>query len=177
MLLYNDKQWKVFFELIGQPDLMDGDPRLNTVGRRTEHIGELYRMVAEAMATRTTADWITTLESADMPVMRMNTVESLMADPHLEAVGFFEIVEHPSEGAVRSMAIPSTWSRTPPKVTRLQEPAHDGHAKDDGPAQEAEHNDRKPPRKQDDHGSLGYPAGIDGAAWRIVPTQSPKPMR
>ncbi|MEM5275959.1 CoA transferase [Cupriavidus taiwanensis] len=118
VLLYNDKQWRKFLALIGQPDLMDTDPRFCTIVERNKHIHELYRMVAEIMPTRTTAEWTAALEAADMPVMQLHTVDSLMADPHLDAVGFFDVVEHPSEGAIRSMAIPSTWSKSQPRVAR-----------------------------------------------------------
>jgi crotonobetainyl-CoA:carnitine CoA-transferase CaiB-like acyl-CoA transferase len=118
VMFYNDKQWQTFFRLIGKPEIMETDPRFRTIASRTEHIHELYRMVAEILATRTSADWTAALEAADIPVMPMNTLESLMKDPHLEAVGFFEVVDHPSEGRVRSMAIPTTWSRSSPQVTR-----------------------------------------------------------
>ncbi|WP_454688399.1 CaiB/BaiF CoA transferase family protein [Achromobacter aloeverae] len=114
VLVYNDKQWKTFFTLIGRPELMEQDPRFSTISKRTENIRELYRMVAEVMATRTTAEWLVLLEEADIPVMPMNTMESLIEDPHLNAVGFFQEVDHPSEGRVRQMAVGSTWSRTQP---------------------------------------------------------------
>jgi crotonobetainyl-CoA:carnitine CoA-transferase CaiB-like acyl-CoA transferase len=118
VLIYNDKQWKAFFALIDRPEVMEADSRFSTISKRTEHIHELYKMVAEVMATRTSAEWSALLEAADIPVMPMHTIESLMEDPHLNAVGFFEIVEHPTEGRIRSMAVPSAWSRSPPKVTR-----------------------------------------------------------
>ncbi len=118
VLFYNDKQWRKFFELVGQPDLMDKDPRFATIGERTKHIDALYRMVAEVMPTRTTAEWIEILEAADMPVMQLHTIDTLLADPHLGAVGFFDVVAHPTEGAIRSMAIPSVWSKSSPQVSR-----------------------------------------------------------
>ncbi len=111
VLVYNDKQWRRFFEMIGKPGLMDNDPRFATIGERTKHINELYQMVAEVMPTRTSAEWIALLEAADMPVMQLHTIDSLLADRHLDAVGFFDVVEHPTEGAIRSMAIPSQWSK------------------------------------------------------------------
>lgn len=118
VLFYNDKQWRTFFELVGQPDLMDRDPRFATIGERTKHIDALYTMVAEAMLTRTTAQWTELLEAVDMPFMQMHTVDSLLADPHLQSVGFFNVVDHPSEGAIRTMAVPSSWSRSSPEITR-----------------------------------------------------------
>ncbi len=118
VLIYNDKQWKTFFGLIGRAQAMEDDPRFSSIGARTEHIGELYQLVGEAMRTRTSAEWTALLEAADIPVMPMHTLESLLDDPHLAAVGFFETVEHPSEGRVRSMAIPTRWSGSPPSVSR-----------------------------------------------------------
>ena len=118
VMIYTDKHWRSFFQLIGRADEFDGDERLSSIGRRTEHIHELYGMVAEIIATRTSAEWIKLLEDADIPVMPMHTVESLLEDPHLQAVGFFDYVEHPSEGRIRSLGIPSTWSATQPAITR-----------------------------------------------------------
>lgn len=44
-----------------------------------------------------------------MPAVPLNTVESLLDDPHLAAVGFFRQVEHPSEGAMRTFGAPARW--------------------------------------------------------------------
>ncbi|MDP9917417.1 crotonobetainyl-CoA:carnitine CoA-transferase CaiB-like acyl-CoA transferase [Variovorax boronicumulans] len=118
VLIYNDKQWKTFFGLIGKTQEMEADPRFSSIGRRTENIGELYQLVGQVMKTRTSADWTARLEAADIPVMPMHTLESLLEDPHLKAVGFFETVEHPSEGRLRAMAIPTRWSGSPPAVSR-----------------------------------------------------------
>ncbi|MEO7009584.1 MAG: CoA transferase, partial [Caldimonas sp.] len=118
-LVYNDKQWQSFFALIGRPEVLERDPRFADLGSRAEHIDELYRLVAETLATRTTAEWLVALDQADIPVMPMHTLDTLIDDPHLAAVGFFETVEHPSEGRMRSMAVPSTWSKSQPAVERL----------------------------------------------------------
>ena len=118
-LVYNDKQWKSFFALIGRPEVLESDPRFADLGSRAEHIDELYRLVAETLATRTTAEWLVALDQADIPAMPMHTLDTLIDDPHLEAVGFFEMVEHPSEGPMRSMTVPGTWSKSQPTVERL----------------------------------------------------------
>jgi crotonobetainyl-CoA:carnitine CoA-transferase CaiB-like acyl-CoA transferase len=74
--------------------------------------------VAGELATRTTAQWLELLERADIPAMRLHDLESLLADPHLEAVGFFHDAEHPSEGPIRVMDVPARWSETPPSIRR-----------------------------------------------------------
>ena len=118
-LVYNDKQWKNFFALIGRPEVLENDPRFADLGSRAQHIDELYGLVAETLATRTTAQWLIALDQADIPVMPLHTMDTLIEDPHLEAIGFFEMVDHPSEGRMRSMAVPGTWSKSQPKVERL----------------------------------------------------------
>lgn len=117
-LVYTDKQWKSFFRAIGQPERFESDARLATVAMRNANISELYREVSEALKGRTTAYWIDTLGAADIPAMPVHTLDSLMHDPHLEAVGFFRRVEHPTEGIVVDMAPLGCWSDSPPGATR-----------------------------------------------------------
>ena len=113
VLIYNDKQWKSFFEAIGRPEMMD-DARYATQSSRASNIAEIYAALAELMKTRNTAQWMALFEKADIPVARMNSIEDVVADPHLAASGFFEIEDHPSEGKLRVMRTPTTWSGTQP---------------------------------------------------------------
>jgi crotonobetainyl-CoA:carnitine CoA-transferase CaiB-like acyl-CoA transferase len=113
-LIYNDKQWKSFFEAIGQPELLE-QPRFATHAARHKHIDEIYQEVGRLFLTRTTEEWRALLERADIPVMPMHTLDSILEDPHLQAIGFFKTVEHPVEGRVRQMQVGSTWSETQPE--------------------------------------------------------------
>lgn len=117
-VVYNDNHWRSFLHLIGRADVLENDDRFRSISQRTRHIDEVYRFLAEAIRQRTTAQWLQLLEEADIPVMPMHTMESLLDDPHLNAIGFFRIVQHPSAGAIRSMAIPGTWSESAPEITR-----------------------------------------------------------
>jgi crotonobetainyl-CoA:carnitine CoA-transferase CaiB-like acyl-CoA transferase len=107
-LIYNDKQWRSFFAAIGRPDLKDD--RFRDHASRTRHIREIYAEVAGIFATRTTAGWMGILEKADIPYTPLRNIDDLVADPHLHAIGFLSEVEHPSEGAIKSMRVPTTWS-------------------------------------------------------------------
>ena len=42
-----------------------------------------------------------------------------MEDPHLADAGFFRWEDHPSEGRIRTMREPSTWSETTPPMGRF----------------------------------------------------------
>jgi len=117
-LIYNDKQWAAFLALIGQPDLMRTDPRFATQEARSQNYDHAYAMVAEEMTRRTTAEWIAALEAADIPVQRMNSLADIVNDPHLAAIGYFGAVDHPTEGRIKSMAVPSEWSESKPEYRR-----------------------------------------------------------
>ena len=71
-------------------------------------------MVGEELKHRTTGEWLEVLAAADIPCMRPHTLETLMEDPHLADAGFFRWEDHPSEGRIRTMREPSTWSHTQP---------------------------------------------------------------
>jgi crotonobetainyl-CoA:carnitine CoA-transferase CaiB-like acyl-CoA transferase len=116
-LIYNDKQWRAFFDVIGQPEKFK-EPKFSNQEVRSKHYPEAYAFVAEQMLKRSTAEWLEALERADIPVQRMNSIDDIVADPHLAATGFFRTVEHPSEGRIRSMAVPSEWSESPPQYRR-----------------------------------------------------------
>jgi crotonobetainyl-CoA:carnitine CoA-transferase CaiB-like acyl-CoA transferase len=116
-LIYNDKQWRAFFTVIGRPEMFSS-PDYATQEARSRNYGKAYAFVAEEMRKRSSAEWLEALERADIPVQRMNTLEDIIADPHLAATGYFRSVEHPSEGRIRSMAVPSEWSASPPEYRR-----------------------------------------------------------
>jgi crotonobetainyl-CoA:carnitine CoA-transferase CaiB-like acyl-CoA transferase len=116
-LIYNDKQWKAYFEVLGKPEMFRNE-KYSSQESRSRHYAQAYAFVAEQMKTRTTAEWIEALERADIPVQRMNSLSDIVADPHLAATGYFSTVEHPTEGRLRSMAVPSEWSASSPQYRR-----------------------------------------------------------
>ncbi|MBT5264242.1 MAG: CoA transferase [Rhodospirillaceae bacterium] len=118
VMVYTDKQWRSFFKALGREADFEADPRLQSMTTRTENIKDIYRELAEIMSTRTSADWLKLLDDADIPSAPLHTLETLIADPHLEATEFFSYFEHPSEGRLRDMAVPSRWSKTQPKQSR-----------------------------------------------------------
>ncbi len=128
LLIYNDRQWRSFFDAIGKPELID-DARFSTQAARSEHIAEVYRFVAVELEQRPTAAWLELLERADVPAMPLHTPETLLTDPHLAEVGFFRLEEHPSEGLIRVMETPSRWSSTEPSY-RLHAPRLGEHSRD-----------------------------------------------
>lgn len=109
VVVYTDRQWLAFFELIGRPELTH-DPRFATVTARTHNIDELYQLVADQLPARTSQDWLDQLQQLGIPCAPVLDVPGLLADPHLAAVGFFETVEHPTEGALSLPRLPVRFS-------------------------------------------------------------------
>jgi crotonobetainyl-CoA:carnitine CoA-transferase CaiB-like acyl-CoA transferase len=121
VLIYNDKHWRSFFAAIGESEGLGRDPRFATHGARAEHIDAVYAEVARILRTRSTAEWQTLLDAADVPNMPMNSPADLLTDPQLRATGLVYDVRHPAEGTMHALAHPTRWSATPP--ARTQPPA------------------------------------------------------
>ncbi|NYT64198.1 CoA transferase [Alcaligenaceae bacterium] len=118
LMAYSDRHWRELFQALGRGDEVLSDPRFSTIEKRTEHIGALYQELSSVLAMRTTAEWLELCETIDIPAMPLHTIDSLIQDPHLKATGFFSVVEHPTEGSIRHMAVPSQWSETQPLPSR-----------------------------------------------------------
>jgi crotonobetainyl-CoA:carnitine CoA-transferase CaiB-like acyl-CoA transferase len=103
-----DAQAFAFFEAIGRPELKT-DPRFSSVAARFKNVNEYYRL-REALKSKTSAEWLAIFDEKDIPSMPFNTFEDLFEDPHLTDAGFFRTVEHPTEGKIRRMRLPNTWS-------------------------------------------------------------------
>lgn len=114
LLIYNDKHWRNFFDLIGQPGLA-ADPRFRDHTQRARHIDEVYAFVAEVIRKRDSASWLRDLEAADIPASRLYGIDDLIADPHLRQTGFIREVEHPSEGRLRTTR---RWAAMPARPPR-----------------------------------------------------------
>jgi len=112
VLPYVDKQWQAFFQIAGCPELM-ADPKFCTIENRLDNIDILYALLSDIITTRNADDWLQVLEAANIPSIPINTPADLLTDPHLEAVGFWQETEHPSEGMLRQASIPTGFSKTP----------------------------------------------------------------
>ena len=117
-LIYTDKQWRSFYQLLGREDEFAHDERLKSLATRTLHVHALYAELEAILATRSTAQWLDALNAADIPAMPVHDLQSLLSDPHLQATGHFQREQHPSEGELVALRPAARWSRTPIANTR-----------------------------------------------------------
>jgi len=108
----NDKQWRSFFKMIGQPELIE-DPRFSSQLNRSKNMDAVYALQTEALQKRTTREWVQLFTEHDLPVSPMNSPEDVLNDAHLADLGYFKTIEHPTEGTLRAMYYPTEFSKTP----------------------------------------------------------------
>ncbi len=119
VVVYTDKHWRAFSILTGNPDLMQTDPRFASQESRTQNAEAIGSFLASHLPSRTNAEWLQLLQGVDIPACPVNSIQDLTTDPHLQAVGLFETVEHPTEGTMTTARFPVRFSATPADVRRL----------------------------------------------------------
>ncbi|WP_372012781.1 CaiB/BaiF CoA transferase family protein [Tistrella mobilis] len=113
----NDEQFRRFAAEAGHPEWAT-DPRFATNAQRVANRAALVPLVAGAVATRTTDDWIAALESKAVPCGPINTLDRVFADPQVQARGLARQIAHPALGSVPTVANPLNLSATPVDYAR-----------------------------------------------------------
>ena len=121
VLPYTDRHWVSFFAAAGRPELA-ADERFASVVARSRNVGDLYALVAELMPAHSTARWLEILAEADIPHVAVKSLEELLADPHLNEVGFWKRYDHPTEGPLRTTDVPVRMSASPGDPLRRPPP-------------------------------------------------------
>lgn len=119
MMAYSDQQWQRFWKEVDRPDLAT-DSRFKDLATRTANISELYRVAGESLASRTTAEWEEVLTKLEIPNAKINTLDELLEDPHLQQVGFYRTVDHETEGRIMLTEAPVRFDREVSVPSRLQ---------------------------------------------------------
>jgi len=108
----NDGQFRKFAEVAGQPQWAD-DPRFSTNKQRVANRAELIPLIRQATVFKTTAEWVSQLETAGVPCGPINDLAQMFADPQVIARGLAIDIPHPLAGSVPQVASPIRLSRTP----------------------------------------------------------------
>ncbi len=118
VLPYWDAHWHTFCELSGHPELGE-DPRFINMAARLKNIDASYAATGQIIAERDRQEWIDLLGETNVPMMVVNGLDDLVDDPHLQATGFWQILQDPEEGAIRMASYPANFSRTPASIRRM----------------------------------------------------------
>lgn len=80
-----DAHFQALCDMIGQPEWKD-DPRFTTPEGRIENEAALMAVIRPAMETKTSEEWLTLLEAADILAAKVNDYGDLFDDPQVKAV-------------------------------------------------------------------------------------------
>jgi len=108
-----------FLELGGIPNAYESERFVNAP--KGSRVAVYYEMLREAALAHTTDEWMKLGDEHRIPIMRANTLDEVLEDPHLKAVNFFQLRDHPTEGKWRAMKPPVKFSKTPSSI-RLDPP-------------------------------------------------------
>lgn len=111
-LVYNDRHWNAFMEAI-RPEWASEE--FSTLEKRAKQIGRVYGLLGETFLTRTSQEWLETLEALHIPCAPLRTTDELFDNEQLNAIGFFEEIES-EQGPVRFPGVPVWFSETPGRV-------------------------------------------------------------
>ncbi len=112
----NDAQFARFCEEAGQAQLAT-DARFATNAQRVQHRVELIAQLRRITVTRSTAEWVQTLESKAVPCGPINQLADVFADPHVQARGNLMQMRHSALGELPQIANPMHLSASPVRYT------------------------------------------------------------
>ena len=112
----NQAQAARFLELGGIADAYGSERFLSSTGAKAR-VAVYNAMLAEATATRTTAEWMDLCAANSVPAMVAHAAREILDDPQLE-VTLFEERQHETQGTYRAMKPGLRFSKTPASIRR-----------------------------------------------------------
>lgn len=108
----NDGQFQRFCAEAGCPELANDD-RYTTNPKRNANRASLIPAMATITATRTSQEWIESLQRVAVPCGLINTIEEVFNEPQIQHRGMQIALHHPLSGTVAGVANPIKFSETP----------------------------------------------------------------
>jgi crotonobetainyl-CoA:carnitine CoA-transferase CaiB-like acyl-CoA transferase len=94
------------------------DPRFATNDARMSNVAALVAELEEALAARTTVEWIAALVEGGVPCGPIHDYAEVFADEHTQAREMEVTLEHPEQGTIHALGVPVKLSDTPGGVRR-----------------------------------------------------------
>jgi crotonobetainyl-CoA:carnitine CoA-transferase CaiB-like acyl-CoA transferase len=108
----NQKTWLAFLTVLDVPDIA-GDARFTDNAGRMANLPALVVLLTPHFRRRTTAQWLTLLETAGVPAGPVLSVIEMHAHPQTRARDMVPVVEHAVAGPVETLGLPVKFSATP----------------------------------------------------------------
>ncbi len=108
-MLQPDPAWPGFCRAIERPDL-ENDPRFNSIDARQNNCVELIKIIEDALATQTMAEWERRFRQHNCIYGRVQSPTEVTTDPQAIAAGLFQEIEIPGAGMSRLVTTPVIFS-------------------------------------------------------------------
>ena len=108
----NERLWPRFAGLLGLEPLTS-DPRFATAAARLRNRAALQALVEAVTVGRPRRHWLALSEEAGIPAGPIYSVPEALADPHAQARGMVQELEHPRAGRVKALGNPVKLSKSP----------------------------------------------------------------
>jgi crotonobetainyl-CoA:carnitine CoA-transferase CaiB-like acyl-CoA transferase len=112
----SDDEWQALCQAIGQPQLAH-DPRFETIPARQRHQAAIDQILAGWTQERDHYDAMHLLQAHGVPAGAVLTAGETLVDPHLQARGFWDVVNHPEVGPYKQISPPWQLSKNPRRTT------------------------------------------------------------
>ena len=109
--------WRNFCDVVGMPELV-ADERFDSSEKRSRNRAELNELIADRLASRTTAEWVALLNDAGVPAGPVYSMDEVFADEQVRHLGLVAGVEHPTLGALGLVRNAVTMSGGPATVRK-----------------------------------------------------------
>jgi crotonobetainyl-CoA:carnitine CoA-transferase CaiB-like acyl-CoA transferase len=109
-----EKFWGLLAKAVGHPE-WESDPELATFAARLRNRAQVTRLLDEALAARTTAEWLERF-AGEIPAAPVLDVKAALDNPAAQAGGRILHMPHPVRGAMSQLA-------NPVRLTGEQHPA------------------------------------------------------
>ena len=110
--IFTNKFWNRLCKGIGCEMLLD-DPRFIDNSERWKNHDQLREILENIFKEKDTEEWIKILEEKDIACGPINNYDEIFNDPHIQAVGLKQSMQHPTIGTWEFLRTPIRFSKTP----------------------------------------------------------------
>jgi len=111
LMSHDQSQWPRLCRALGHPEWID-DPRYDTLSKRVKNRDEVHGMVADVIASRSSAEWDERFAVERVPFAPVNDYHDALSNAHVVARGLVLEVEHEKSGRIKVVGPP--WKSTVP---------------------------------------------------------------
>jgi crotonobetainyl-CoA:carnitine CoA-transferase CaiB-like acyl-CoA transferase len=110
-----DAEWQALARAVEHPEWLD-DERFKTAAGRVKYADARLELTADALRTKSSAEWLRRLDEAEVPCAPILSREELVDNEQIRANELIVESEHPSAGRMREPRPPIRFEKTPAEL-------------------------------------------------------------